>query len=97
MLQAKLDMEPSANGPMATVEATPVPIYGHNLKPFTKIVETSLLSQNDHYWILSNFGLWKFYHKILPKLDNWQFELISRKTLSMSVIETSSFHYIVTI
>ena len=49
MLQAKLEMEPSANGPMATVGATPMPIYGYNLKSFRKVVETSFLNQNDCY------------------------------------------------
>ena len=53
--------------------------YGQKLKSSRKFVRTSFLNQNDRYWILSNFGSWKFYHKILPKLDNWQFVLVSRK------------------
>ena len=59
--------------------ATPMTIYGYNLKSFRKVVETSFLNQSDRYWILSNFGLWKFYRKILPKLVNWQLVSISRK------------------
>ena len=79
MLQAKLEMEPSANGPIATVGATPMSKYGQKLKSSRKVVRTSFLNQNDRYWIINNFSIWKFYHKILPKLDNWQFVLISRK------------------
>ena len=56
-----------------------MPIYGYNLKSFRKIVETSFLNQNDRYWILSNFGLWKFFRKMLPNLVNWQLVLINRK------------------
>ena len=56
-----------------------MPIYGYSLKSFRKVVETSFLNQNDRYWILSNFGLWKFYGKMLPKLVNWQLVSISRK------------------
>ena len=54
-------------------------IYGYNLKSFIKVVETSFLNQNDRYWILCNFGLLKFYRKMLPKLVNWQLVSISRK------------------
>ena len=57
MLQAKLEMEPSANGPMATMGATPISKYGQKLKSSRKIVRASFLNQNDHYLILSNFGL----------------------------------------
>ena len=56
-----------------------MPIYGYNLKSFRKVVETSFVNQNDRYIILSNFGLRKFYRKMLPKLVNWQLVLISRK------------------
>ena len=56
-----------------------MPIYGYNLKSFRKVVENSFLNQNDCHWILSNFGLRKFYCKILPKLVNWQLVSISRK------------------
>ena len=93
MLQAKLEMEPSANGLMATMVATPVFKYGQKLKCSRKVVRASFLNQNDRYWILSNFGLKKFYRKMLPKIVNWQLVLISQKlTWSMSVLETSSFH-----
>ena len=54
-------------------------IYGYSLKSFRKVVETSFLNQNDRYWIPSDFGLWKFYRKMLPKLVNWQLVSISRK------------------
>ena len=54
-------------------------IYDYNLKSFRKVVETSFLNQNDHYWILSNFDLLKFYRKMLPNLVNWQLVLNSRK------------------
>ena len=57
MLQAKLEVEPSANGPMATMGATPMSKYGQKLKSFRKVVRTSFLNQNDRYGILSNFGL----------------------------------------
>ena len=70
MLQAKIEMEPSANCPNAAVRATPMPKYGQKLKSSRKVVRISFLNQNDRYWILSNFGFWKFYHKILPKLSN---------------------------
>ena len=56
-----------------------MPIYGHNIKFFRKVVQISFLNQNDRYWILSNFGLLKFFHKMLPKLVNWQLVSISRK------------------
>ena len=79
MLQAKLEMEPLANGPMATMGATPMSRYGKKLKPFRKVIRTSFLNQNDRYGILSNFSLWKFFRKTLPKLVNWQLILISRK------------------
>ena len=70
MLQAEIEMEPSANCPMATVGATLMSKYGQKLKSSRKVVRTSFLNQNDCYWILSNFGFWKFYRKILPKLSN---------------------------
>ena len=70
MLQIKIEMKPSANFPMATVGATPMSKYGQKLKSSRKVVRTSFLNQNDHYWILSNLGFWEFYHKILPKLSN---------------------------
>ena len=70
MLQAKIEMETSANCPMATVGATPMSKYGQKLKSSRKVERTSFLNQNNRYWILSNFGFWKFYHKILPKLSN---------------------------
>ena len=70
MLQTKIEMEPLANCPMATVGATPMSKYVQKLKSSRKVVGTSFLNQNDRYWILSNFGFWKFYHKILPKLSN---------------------------
>ena len=79
MLQAKLEIEPSANSPMSTMWGTLMSKYGQKLKSSRKVVRTSLLKQDDRYWILSNFGFWKFYHKILRKLDNWRFELINRK------------------
>ena len=79
MLQAKLEIEPSAKGPMATVLATPMSKYGQKLKSFTKVVRTSFLNQNDRHGILSNFGLFKFFRKMLPKLVNWQLVSISRK------------------
>ena len=69
MLQTKLEMEPSDNSPMATMRATPMSKYGQKLKSSRKVVRTSFLNQNDCYWILSNFGFWKFYDKILPKLS----------------------------
>ena len=56
-----------------------MPIYGYNIKSFRKVVETWFLNQNDRYWILSNFGLQKFYRKMLLKLVNWQLVSISRK------------------
>ena len=40
---------PSTIGPMATVGAIPMPIYGYNLKSFRNVVRTSFLNQNDHY------------------------------------------------
>ena len=70
MLQAKMEMETSVNYPMATVGATPMSKYGQKLKSSRKVERTSFLNQNNRYWILSNFGFWKFYHKILPKLNN---------------------------
>ena len=79
MLQAKLEVEPSANDPMDAVKATPMSEYGQKLKSFKKIARTSFLNQNDRYRILSNFGIWKFFRKMLPKLVNWQLVLISRK------------------
>ena len=54
MLQAKLEMEPSA---MVTVGATPMSKYGQKLKSSRKVLRTSFLNQNDRYWILSNFDL----------------------------------------
>ena len=72
-------MEPSANGPMGAVEATPMSKYGQKLTSFRKVVGTSFLNQNDRYGILSNFGLWKFFRKMLPKLVNWQIVLINWK------------------
>ena len=75
MVQAKLEMEPSANGPMATVGVTPISKYGQKLKSSWKVARTSFLNQNDHYWILSNFGLWKFYRKMFPKIVNWQLSI----------------------
>ena len=57
MLQAKLEMEPLANGPMATMGAMPMSKYGLKLKSSRKVVRASFLNQNDRYWILSNFGL----------------------------------------
>ena len=95
MLQAKLEMEPSDKSPMATVGATPMSKYGQELKSSRKVIRTLFLNQNDRYWILSNFGLKMIYRKMLPKLDNCQFVLIrkvEKLTLSMSIIETSSFH-----
>ena len=53
--------------------------YGQKLESFRKVVRTSFLDQNHCYGILSNFGLWKFFRKMLPKLVNWQLGLISRK------------------
>ena len=70
MLQTKIEMEPSVNCPMAAVEAKPMSKYGEKLKSSRKVERTSFLNQNDRYWILSNFGFWNFYHKILPKLSN---------------------------
>ena len=70
MLQVKIEMETSANYPMATVGATPMSKYGQKLKSSRKVERTSSLNQNNRYWILSNFGFWKFYLKILPKLSN---------------------------
>ena len=61
MLQAKLEMEPSSDGLMATVWATPMSKYGQKLKPFRKVVRTSSLNQSNRYLIVSNFGLWKFF------------------------------------
>ena len=52
---------------------------GQKLKSFRKVVRTSFLNQNDRYRILSDFDLLKFYHKMLPKLVNWQLVSISRK------------------
>ena len=49
MLQAKLEMEPSANSPMGAVGATPMSKYGKKLKSFRKVVRTSFLNQNDRY------------------------------------------------
>ena len=49
MLQAKIEMEPSANCPMATVGATPMSKYGQKLKYSRKVVRTSFLNQNDRY------------------------------------------------
>ena len=72
-------MEPSANGLMAVVLATPMSKYGQKLKSFTKVVRASFLNQNDRHGILSNFGLSKFFRKMLPKLVNWQLVSISRK------------------
>ena len=72
-------MEQSANGPMATVRATPMSKYGQKLKSFRNVVRTSFLNQNDRYGILRNFGHLKFFHKMLPKLVNRQLVLISRK------------------
>ena len=40
MLQAKLEMEPSDNSPMATVEATSMSKYGQKLKSSRKVVRT---------------------------------------------------------
>ena len=57
MLQAKIEMESSANCPMATVGATLMSKYGQKLKSSRKVVRTSFLNQNYRYWILSNFGL----------------------------------------
>ena len=86
-------MEPSANGPMGAVEATPMSKYGKKLKSFRKVALTSFLSQNDRYGILSNFGLWKFFRKMLLKLVNWQLVLISRKiNFVYERMKTSSFH-----
>ena len=79
MLQEKLEMKPSANGPVATIGVTPMSNYGQKLKSFRKVVRTSFLNQNDRYWILSNFGLWKLFRKMLPNLFNRQLVLISRK------------------
>ena len=79
MLHAKLEMEPSANGPMAIVGATLMSKYGQKPKSFRKVVRTSFLKQNDRYGILRNSGLWKFFRKILPKLVKGQLVLISRK------------------
>ena len=50
--------------------------YGQKLKSSRKVVLTSFLNQNDGYWSLSDFGHLKFYRKTLPKLVNWQFELV---------------------
>ena len=72
-------METFANGPMGAVGATPMSKYGQKLKSFRKVVRTSFLYQNDCYWILSNFGLCKFYRKMLPNLVNWQLVSVSRK------------------
>ena len=72
-------METFANGPMGTVGATPMSKYGQKLKSSRKVVRTSFLNQNDRYWILSNFGHWKFYRKMLSKLVNWQLVVISQK------------------
>ena len=66
MLQEKLKMEISANGPMVTVGATPMSKYGQKQKSLRKVLRISFLNQNDHYWILSNFGLQKLYRKMLP-------------------------------
>ena len=68
MLQAKLEMEPLANDPMATVGAMPMSTYGQKLRSSRKVVRISFLNQNDRYWILSNFGFKEFYHKILPNI-----------------------------
>ena len=46
MLQAKIEMELSANCPMATVGATPMSKYGQKLKSSSKVVRTSFLNQN---------------------------------------------------
>ena len=72
-------MEPSANHPMGAVGATPISKYGEKLKSFKKVVRTLFLNQNDRYGILSNFGLWKFFRRILLKLVNWLLVLINRK------------------
>ena len=79
MLQAKLEMEPSANSPMVTVGATPMSKYGQKLKSFRNVVRTLFLNQNDCYGILRNFGHLKFFRKMVPKLVNRQLVLISRK------------------
>ena len=44
MLQAKIEMETSANCPMATVGATPMSKYGQKLKSSRKVVRTSFFS-----------------------------------------------------
>ena len=49
MLQAKLEMEPLANGPMETMGATPISKYGQKLKSSRKVVWASFLNQNDRY------------------------------------------------
>ena len=49
MLHAKLEMETSANGPMATVGATPMSKSGQKLKSSRKTLRTSFLNQNDRY------------------------------------------------
>ena len=49
MLQAILEIEPSANDPMATVWATSMSKYGEKLKSSRKVVRTSFLNQNDRY------------------------------------------------
>ena len=51
MLQAKLEVETSANGPMGVVGATPMSMskYGQKLKSSRKVVRTSFLNQNDCY------------------------------------------------
>ena len=72
-------METFVNDPMGAVGATPMSTYGQKLKSFKKVLRTSFLNQNDRYWILSNFGLYKFYRKTLPNLVNWQLVLINRK------------------
>ena len=76
MLQARLEIEPMAPCHRGGY------VYDHiwsKLKSPRKVVRTPFLNWNDPYWILSNFGLWKFYRKILAKLVNWQLVLISRK------------------
>ena len=64
---------------MGAVETTPMSKYDQKLKSFRKVMRTSFLNQNDCYGILSNFGLWKFFRKMLPKLVNWHLVLICRK------------------
>ena len=49
MLQAKLEMEPLANGPMACMRAAPISRYCQKLKSSEKVIRTSFLNQNDRY------------------------------------------------